>query len=70
MVRKKRHRQTGIARARYVLRRLSEQFFLADNDLPVSLRLLLILLLALGFGLLGDLLNLGSWLLPPFAALF
>lgn len=57
------------SRVRYVLRRLAEQLFLADNDLPVSLRLPLILVLALGFGLLGDLLNLGSWLLPSPAVL-
>jgi len=65
---KKPRRNRPCARARYVLHKLGAQFFLADNDLPVSLRLLLILIFALGFALVGDLINVGSCLVSFFAA--
>ena len=55
-------RQTCGLRVLRGLRKLGWHFLLADNDLPISLRLNLIFVLALGFALVGDLLNIGSWL--------
>jgi len=37
--------------------KLLEQLFLVDNDLPVSIRLLLVMMIALTAWLVGDLLN-------------